>query len=71
MSPRGGKRKGAGRPRKAPGEATRRLTVHLGVPDDVNELEALMAEGKAASLGDAVRYLIAQSRKRRARRAGP
>lgn len=70
MAPRGGKRPGAGRPRTVGGEATKILHVAIAVPDDVDELAALVEDdGKANGEAEAVRYLIRESAKRRARRA--
>jgi hypothetical protein len=67
----GGARKGAGRPRTVGGEDTRVLTVRVAVPDDLAELDALVADGVAGDVSGAIRHLIRESAKRRARRKRP
>jgi hypothetical protein len=67
----GGKRPGAGRPRTVGGEDTRVLTVRVAVPDDLAELDSLVAEGVAGDVSGAIRHLIRESAKRRARKRKP
>lgn len=64
----GGARKGAGRPRSVGGQDTRMISVRVAVPDDLAELEALVAEGAASDVSDAIRHLIRESAKRRRKR---
>jgi hypothetical protein len=69
VSPRGGKREGAGRKREIGGEASVSVFADLASPDDTDELAALIAEGKATSQAGAIRHLIRESAKRRKRRS--
>ena len=64
MGNRGGARPGAGRPRQARGE-TRRLELTLG-ENERDVLSILASEQGLTSTQDAIRYLIAQERKRQA-----
>lgn len=65
---RGGKRPGAGRKRSVGGEATVSVTFDAASPSDVDELVALVQDGKAETQAGAIRYLIRESAKRRRKR---
>lgn len=66
---RGGKRPGAGRPREVGGERTVTRSIKLADPDDTAELAALVEDGHGTTESDAIRHLIRESARRRARRA--
>lgn len=63
-APKEPKRGRVGRPPLSPDGDTTVTTVRLA-PEHVEELEALMKQGKGENLSGAVRFLIEQSRARR------
>lgn len=67
--PKGGARPGAGRKRSVGGDETHIITVKIGHPIHTDELRAICEE-RDLDNSAAIRWLIEQSAKRRAKRAG-